>query len=84
MMAMIWPVNVEKYQCILKIMALIFFSAKETWLSAHGDEARIPELASSRFHVKSFPRQSRSRGDGIATIYKSNLGSNITFNTTII
>ena len=31
--------------------------------------------------VKSFPRQSRSRGGGIATVYKSTLGSNITFKT---
>ena len=31
--------------------------------------------------MKSFPRQSRSRGGGIATIYKSTLGSNITFKT---
>ena len=31
--------------------------------------------------MKSFPRQSRSRGGGIATVYKSSLGSNITFKT---
>ena len=31
--------------------------------------------------MKSFPRQSRSRGGGIATVYKSTLGSNITFKT---
>ena len=31
--------------------------------------------------VKSFPRQSRFRGGGIATVYKSTLGSNITFKT---
>ena len=37
------------------------------------------ELAPSGFVVKSFPRQSRSRGGGIATAYKSTLGSNITF-----
>ena len=29
--------------------------------------------------MKSFARQSRSRGGGIATVYKSTLGSNITF-----
>ena len=29
--------------------------------------------------MKSFPRQSRSRGGGIDTAYKSTLGSNITF-----
>ena len=31
--------------------------------------------------MKSFPRQSRSRGGGIATVYKPTLGSNITFKT---
>ena len=31
--------------------------------------------------MKSFPRQSQSRGDGIATVYKSTLGSSITFKT---
>ena len=31
--------------------------------------------------MKSFPRQSRSRGGGIATVYKSTVGSNITFRT---
>ena len=31
--------------------------------------------------MKSFPRQSRSRGGGIATVYNSTLGSNITFKT---
>ena len=36
---------------------------------------------SSGFDVKSFPRQSRSRGGGIATVYKSTLCSNITFKT---
>ena len=43
----------------------------ETWLSAQGDDAKTVEL----------PRQSRSRGGGIATIYKSTLGSNIAFKT---
>ena len=33
--------------------------------------------------MKSFPRQSRSRGGGIATIYKSTLGYDITFKTNI-
>ena len=51
----------------------------ETWLSAQGDEAKTSELAPSGFDVKSFPRQSRSRGGGIATVYKSTLGSSITF-----
>ena len=46
-----------------------------------GDEAKTAELAPSAFDVKSFPRQSRSCGGGIATVYKSTLGSNITFKT---
>ena len=53
----------------------------ETWLSAQGDEAKDVELAPSGYDVKSFPRQSRSRGDGIATVYKSISGTNITFKT---
>ena len=57
------------------------FFVTETWLSAQGDEAKTVELAPSGFDVKSFPRQSRSRGGGIATVYKSTLGSNITFKT---
>ena len=51
----------------------------ETWLSAQGYQTKTFELAPSGFDVKSFPRQSRSRGGGIATVYKSTLGSNITF-----
>ena len=54
------------------------FFVTETWLSAQGDEAKTAELAPSGFDVKSFPRQSRSRGGVIATVYKSTLGSNIT------
>ena len=57
------------------------FFVTETWLSAQGDEAKTVELAPSGFDVKSFPRQSRSRGGGIATVCKSTLGSNITFKT---
>ena len=53
----------------------------ETWLSAQVDEAKTAELAPSGFDVKSFPRQSRSSGGGIATVYKSTLGSIITFKT---
>ena len=53
----------------------------ETWLSAQGDGVKTIELAPSGFDVKSFQRQSRSRGGGIATIYKSILGSIITFKT---
>ena len=57
------------------------FFVTETWLSAQGDEAKTAELAPSGFDVKSFPRQSRCRGGGIATVYKSTLGSNITLKT---
>ena len=53
----------------------------DTWLSVQGNEAKTVELAPSGFYEKSFPRQSRSRGIGIATVCKSNLGSNITFKT---
>ena len=53
----------------------------ETWLSAQCVEAKTDELAPSGFDVKSFPRQSRSRGGRIAAAYKSTLGSNITFKT---
>ena len=53
----------------------------ETWLSAQGDEAKTVELAPSGFDVKTFPRQSRSRGGGIAIVYKYTFGSNITFKT---
>ena len=52
-----------------------------TWLSAQGDEAKTVEIAPNGFDVKTFPRQSRSRGGGIATVCKSTLGSNITFKT---
>ena len=60
------------------------FFVTETWLSAQGDEAKTVELAPSGFDVKSFPRQSRSRGGGIATVCKSKLGPNITFKTNMI
>ena len=60
------------------------FFVTETWLSAQGDEAKTVELAPSVFDVKSFPRQSRSRGGGIATVYKSTIGSNITLKKTFI
>ena len=53
----------------------------ETWLSALGDEAKTVELAPSGFDVKSFQRQWRSRGGGIAIVCKSTLDSNITFKT---
>ena len=50
----------------------------ESWLSSNGEKAKTVELAPIGFDVKSFPRQSRSRGGGIATIYKSTFGYNIT------
>ena len=53
----------------------------ETWLSTQGDEVKTVELAPIGFDVKSFPRQSRSCGGGIAAVYKSTLGSNITLKT---
>ena len=51
------------------------------YYSAQGYEAKTVELAPNGFDVKSFPRQSRSRGGGIAIVCKSTLGSNITFKT---
>ena len=62
----------------IKYNGVDLFFVTETWLSAQGDEAKTVELAPSGFDVKSFPRQSRSRGGGIATVCKSTLGSNIT------
>ena len=49
--------------------------------SSQGVEAKSVELAPCRFEGRSFPNQSRSRGDGIATVCKSTLGSSITFKT---
>ena len=65
----------------IKDNGVYLFFVTEAWLSAQGDEAKTVELAPSGFDVKSFPRQSRSRGGGIATVCKSTLGSNITFKT---
>ena len=65
----------------IKDNGLDLFFVTETWLSAQGDEAKTVELAPSGFDVKSFPRHSRSRGGGIAIVYESTLGSNITFKT---
>ena len=44
------------------------FLETETWLSAHGDEAKTVELATSGFDIKSSPRQSRRRGGFIIEI----------------
>ena len=57
------------------------FFVTETLDSAQGDETKSVELTPSGFDVRPFPRQSQSRGGGIATMYKSILGSNITFKT---
>ena len=83
---MIWLVSVVRYhiniyKIYIKDNGVDLFFVTETWLSAQGDEAKAVELAPSGFDAKSFPRQSRSRGGGIATVYKSTLGSNITFKT---
>ena len=51
----------------------------ETWLSAQDDETKTVELPPCGIDVISLARQSRSRGRGIATIHKFNLGFNITF-----
>ena len=66
---------------LIKDNGVDLFFVTETWLSTQGDEAKTVELAPIGFDVKSFPRQSRSRGGGIATVFKSTLGSNITFKT---
>ena len=65
----------------IKDNGIDLFFVTETWLSAQGDEAKTVELAPSGFDVKSFPRQSRSHGGGIATVCKSTLGFDITFKT---
>ena len=72
---------IDEISTFIKDNGVDLFFVTETWLSAQGDEAKTAELAPSGFDVKSFPRQSRSRGGGIATVYKSTLGSNITFKT---
>ena len=55
-----------------------FLCVTETGLSAQGDKVKMVELEPRRFDVKSFPCQSRSRGGGIATMYKLYIASNIT------
>ena len=73
-----------KISTFIKDNGADLFFVTETWLSAQGDEVKTVELAPSGFYVKSFPRQSRSSGGGIATVYKSTLGSNITLKQTLI
>ena len=53
----------------------------ETWFSAHGDEAKIAELAPSGYVAKSFPRPSGSSGGGIVVIYRTSLHDHLTFKT---
>ena len=85
---MIWLVHVvNKHSNIIIITLLIkdngvdLYFVTKTWHSALVDKAKTVELAPSGFDAKSFQRQSRSRGGGTATVYKSTLGSNITFKT---
>ena len=75
------PCKRHKISTFIKDNGVDLFFVTETWLSAQRDEAKTVELAPSGFDVKSFSRLSRSRGGGIATVYKSTLGSNITFKT---
>ena len=70
-----------KISTFIKDNGVDIFFVTETWLSAQGDEAKTVELAPSGFDVKSFSRQSRSRGGRIATVCKSTLGSYMTFKT---
>ena len=51
----------------------------ETWLNPRGDEAKIAELAPSGYSARSFPR--RSRGGGLAVIFRDTLSTNLTFKT---
>ena len=68
-----------KISTFIKDNGVDLFFVTQSWLSAQGDEAKTVESTPSGFDVKSFTRQSRSRGGGIATAYKSTLGSYITF-----
>ena len=55
------------------------FFITETWLNHRGDEAKIAELAPSGYSAHSFPR--RSRGGGLAVIFRDTLSTNLTFKT---
>ena len=65
---------------LIKVNGVHLFFVSETWLGAQGEKVKTI-LAPNGFDVKSFPHQSRSCDGGFATIYKSILGSNITFKT---
>ena len=71
--------NCFEISTFIKDNGVDIFFVTETWPSAQGDEAKTVELAPSGFAMKTFPRQSRSRGGGIAAIYISILGASITF-----
>ena len=64
-----------KISIFIKDKGVDLFFVTETCLSDQGDKAKTVKLAPSGFDVKSFSRQSRSRGGGIATVFKSTLGS---------
>ena len=51
----------------------------ETWLNPRGDEAKIAEFAPSGYSARSFPR--RSRGGGLAVIFRDTLATNLTYKT---
>ena len=55
------------------------FFITETWLNYRGDEAKIAELAPSGYSARSFPR--RSRGGGLAVVFRDTLSTNLTFKT---
>ena len=78
--------SVKAYDMACKrceISAFIKDNGVDLFFVSQGDEAKTVELAPSGFDVKSFQRQSRSRGGGIAIVSKSTFGSNITFKTNI-
>ena len=56
-----------------------FIFVTETSLSPRGNKAKMVEISQSGYDENSFSRQSRSRGGGIATMYKYNFEPNITF-----
>ena len=70
-----------KISTFIKDNGIDLFFVTETWLSAQGDNTKTVELAPSGFDVKSFKRQLQSCGSGIATVYKSTLGSNVSLKT---
>ena len=82
---MLTNANSKRIYDVSLLKKIVFLGSEKTlknslkWHNAPCDDSKIVELAPSGFDVKSFPRQSQSRCCGIATIYKSILGSNITF-----